>query len=405
MKKTKTILEINTTNYASTGNITLNIAKKAREEGYKVFTACKASKESFKYNYDNQIYIGYRYERILSSFLCSLTGLRDHFNIIGTYDFVRKIDKLDPDLIHLHVLHDDFINIGILFNYLKKKSIPVIWTFHDCNAITGKCPSFDMIGCHKWENCCNRCPQLNKHPKSYIDVTEYIWKKKKRLFTSLKSLTIITPSNWLYENVKKSYFSDFPIRVINNGINLDIFKPIESNIKNQYNIQDKFLILGIANVWGKEKGLDVFIKLSKQLPQKYQIMLVGTNEAVDKLLPENIISIHRTYNQNELVKIYSAADIFVNTTREDNFPTVNIEALACGTPVLTFNTGGSPEIIDTSCGSVVEKNDIDSLISEIKRICDEKPYSENACIHRAEQFDMNDAFGRYIDLYREILDD
>ena len=161
--------------------------------------------------------------------------------------------------------------------------------------------------------------------------------------------------------------------------------------------------MGIANVWGERKGLDVFIELAKRLPDDYKIVMVGTNDAVDALLPNNILSIHRTYNQEELIKIYSAADVFVNPTREDNFPTVNIESLACGTPVITFNTGGSPEIIDDTCGTVVEKDDVDSLIKEINRVCTKMPYSKKTCTDRAKKYDMNIAFNQYIQLYKSLL--
>ena len=400
----KTIIEINTVNYASTGNIVLNIAKKARESGFNVYTCCKSSKESFKYKYENQLFIGNRYERILSSVLCTVTGLRDHFNIFGTYSFIKKIDKLNPDLIHLHVLHDDFINISILFNYLKNKNIPVIWTFHDCNALTGKCPSFEMIGCYKWQNGCHNCPQLNKHPKALIDRTRYVWNKKRKLFNSLSELTITTPSNWLFQTVKKSYFSNYPINIISNGIDLNTFKPTENNIKEKYDIKDKYLVLGVANYWGKEKGLDVFIELSKILPDKYRIMLVGTNDQIDKLLPESIISIHRTYDQKDLVRIYTAADVFFNPTREDIFGLVNVEAQACGTPVLVFNTGGCPETVSEESGIVLTDRSINNIKSVIIKTCENKLFSKSACIKQAQRFDKDRIFNEYINLYKAKLD-
>ena len=400
----KTILEINTTNYASTGNIMLNIARKAKEEGFNVYTACKASKESFKYYYENQIIIGYRFERVISAILCSLTGLRDHFNIFGTYAFIREIKKINPDLIHLHVLHDDFVNTKILFRYLAKLDKPIVWTFHDCCAFTGKCPYFDMVKCDKWKDGCFNCPQLHIEAKSYFfDTTKHIWNQRKKSFTSIKSLHIVTPSEWLRNFVKSSFFKNYRTSIFNNGIDLSKFKPTTSNFRKDHNLSDKKIVLGIANVWGERKGLDVFIELAKRLPDDYKIVMVGTNDTIDTLLPDNILSIHRTYNQEELIKIYSAADVFVNPTREENFPTVNIESLACGTPVITFNTGGSPEIIDDTCGVVVEKDDIDGLIEEIKRVCTKTPYSEKACTDRAKRYDMNIAFDQYIQLYKSLL--
>ena len=400
----KTIVEINSTNYASTGNITLNIAKQARLNGYNVYTCCKASKESYKYNYENQIIIGYRLERILSAILNTITGLRDYNNIFSTYSFINKLKKIKPDLIHLHVLHDDFINTRIFFNYLSKANIPVIWTFHDCTAFTGKCPCFDIVECNKWQDGCYNCPQLKIEAKSlFFDTTNHIWHKRKKEFTSIKNMTIVTPSNWLQGLCKLSFFKNYPCKVINNGINLDIFKPIENTIKKDYKIENKYLILGVANVWGERKGLDVFIELANRLPNNYQIILVGTNDDVDKLLPDNIISIHRTYNQEELVKLYSAANVFVNPTRDENFPTVNIESLACGTPVITFKTGGSPEIIDKTCGIVVNKNDIDNLERQIINVCTNKLFTTKDCLNRAQQFNMENKFKEYIDLYNQLL--
>lgn len=399
----KRIVEINTTNYASTGNIMLNIAKLARNKGYDVYTCCKASKESFKYQYDNQIYIGYRSERILSSFLASLTGLRDHFNILGTLKFIKELKKIKPDLIHLHVLHDDFINIKLLFKYLSSLNIPVIWTLHDCNPITGKCPGFEIVNCDKWKTGCYECPQLKAHPCSKIDVTNYIWATKKKFFNLVKYLTIVSPSIWLSNIVKESYLKNHESIVINNGVDLEAYKNIPSNFKEKHNLNNKFVVLGVANVWNKAKGIDTFIKLAEMLTDEYQIVLVGTNDEIDKLLPKNILSIHRTYNKKELVEIYSASDVFVNPTRQEVFGMVNVEALACGTPVITYNTGGSVETIDEKCGFVVEKDNVDLLKEQIINVCQNKPFNQQDCINRAKQFDMNIIFEKYINLYDQKL--
>ena len=400
----KTILEINTTNYASTGNIMLNIAKLARNEGFKAYTASKISKEGKKHSCDNHIFIGFWLDRVISEELAYITGLRGYFNIINTKIFLKQIDKIKPDLIHLHVLHDSFINLNMLFKYINLHNIPVIWTFHDCEAFTGECPYFDLVSCNKWKNGCNHCPQTKIVPKSLLfDTTELIWNKKKKLFTSVSNMRIVTCSKWLADLTKESFFKKYDIKVLNNGINLSVFKPTDSDFRDRYKLQNKYIILGVSNRWSYRKGLDVFISLAKKLDENYQIVLVGTNDKIDKTLPSNIISIHRTYNQEDLAKIYSSADLFVNPTREENFPTVNIESIACGTPVLTYNTGGSPEIIDEKSGFVVEKNDFNNLYKEIIRICENKPYSDQDCISRSKKFDMNNIFKGYVDLYKEVL--
>ena len=400
----KTILEINGINYSSTGTITLNIARQLREKGYKVYTACKNSRVGQKFQYEDQIYIGSRFERVISERLASLTGLKDHFNILNTISFINTIKKIKPDLIHMHLLHDSYLNLNMFFKYLKKANIPIIWTFHDCWPFTGQCSYFDVVECDKWKTGCHNCPQTNLYPSTYfVDNTRNLWKEKRKWFTGLKNMTIVTPSIWLKKHVGNSFMKDYPIRVIYNGINLDVFKPVESDFRQKYHLEDKHILLGVSYGWSHTKGFDVFIDLASKLPDNYKIVLVGGNDKTDELLPDNVLSIHKTYNQQELVEIYSAADLFVNPTRQDNFPTVNIEALACGLPVVAYRTGGCPEIINEKCGSIVDRNDVDGLCKEIMRICEEKPFKKQDCITRAHEYDMKDKYHEYVMLIEEIL--
>ena len=226
-----------------------------------------------------------------------------------------------------------------------------------------------------------------------------LYERKKQLLSGL-DLTIITPSQWLADLVKQSFLKEYPVKVIHNGIDLSVFRPTPSDFREKYHIpEDKFVLLGVAFGWGRRKGLDVFVELSRRLdPEKYQIVLVGTDDAVDKNLPENILSIHRTQNQQELAEVYTAADLFVNPTREDNYPTVNMEAIACGTPVVTFDTGGSPESVDEGTGVVVECDDVDAMEREISFIRRERPFAPEACCERAKQFDKNLRFQEYLNL-------
>lgn len=326
--------------------------------------------------------------------------------VFGNYGFNSKnatkrilaeLERINPDIVHLHNIHSHDCNLEMLFKYFKANRIKLFWTFHDCWAFTGYCPHFDMVGCNKWETGCFECPQ-RKGYSWFFDKSKKLYEKKKELFTGL-DLTIITPSKWLAGLVKKSYLKNYVVKVISNGIDLDVFKPTESNFREKNNLRDKHIVLGVAFGWGAKKGLDCFVELSKRLPENYQIVLVGTNDGVDKRLPSNIISIHRTQNQKELAEIYTAADVFVNCTREETYPTVNMESLACGTPVLTFKTGGSPEMIDETCGCVVEKNDVDALVRETLRICEEMPFSKQACLERAKTFSANERFIEYVELY------
>ena len=398
----KTIVEINSNNYASTGNIMLNIAKEARKQGFNVYTCCRNSRAGHKYKYEDQVYIGTWIDHVISDKLSYVFGLNGSFNVINTALFIRKLKQLKPDLIHIHSMCDNYLNIDMFYSYLRESNIPVIWTLHDNWAFTGRCAQFR---CEKWKTGCGNCPHLDFYPGSlFLDNTAKVWKKREKLFNSIKTMTIVTPSRWLSDLVRESLFKDnHPIRVINNGINLDVFKPTDSDFRKEHSLENKYMVLGVAYFWDQCKGLYAFIELSKRLPAKYKIVMVGTNDEVDKLLPDNIVSIHKTYNQEELVKIYSCADLFVNPTNDDNYPTVNMEAIACGTPVLTYDTGGCSEIIDKTCGSSVPTEDIDRLEKEIIRICETKPYSKQACLKHAKSFDTGTKYQEYIDLYKEIL--
>lgn len=333
-----------------------------------------------------------------------LTGIEGGFSHFATRRFLQKIKTFKPDIIHLHNLHGSYINIPMLFKFIKKNHVRIVWTLHDCWTFTGHCPHFKMVGCDKWKTRCYKCLQYREYPHSLFDNSKRMYRLKKKWFTGVKDMTIVTPSEWLAGLVKQSFLKDYPVKVINNGIDLNVFRPRESDFRKKYGIpENKYLLLGVAFDWGVRKGLDIFIELFKRLPQEqFQIILVGTNKNIDKRLPKGVISIHRTQNQAELAEIYTAADIFVNPTREDNYPTVNMEAIACGTPVITFDTGGSPECIDKTCGAVVPCGDVETLEKEILRICKQKIYTREDCVKRAKAFDQNEKYEEYVSLYKSF---
>ena len=265
------------------------------------------------------------------------TGFNGCCSYFATRKLIKIIKNFNPDIIHLHNLHNAYINIPLLLKYIKVNNIPTVWTLHDCWSFTGHCPHFMYEKCVKWKSGCYNCPRYKEYPKSFLDNSKTMFKLKKKWFLDIPNLTIVTPSIWLKNMVKESYLKDYNCQVINNGINIEVFKPIESNFRKDYNIRDNVkMLLGVSIGWNTRKGLDVFIELAKQLDSSYQIVLVGTNENIDKQLPSNIISIHRTNNQTELAKIYTAADLFINPTREDTYPTVNMEAIAVS-QVITLN--------------------------------------------------------------------
>ncbi len=393
------LAEINSVFFGSTGNIMLKTAKVARENGIEAYCYVPAQ-ENMKpiegLRYFGNIYLRKISKKIAFYAFAGRTTQYDTLKLLG------MINQIKPDIIHLHNLHNETVNLRLLFNYIKKHNISVIWTLHDCWSFTGHCPYFDMTECNKWKTGCHACPQYRDYPQSKFDNSKRLWKLKKKWFTGIKDMTIITPSKWLANLVKQSYLSEYTVKVINNGIDLSVFQPTTSDFRKKYNIENKYIVLGVAFGWGKRKGFDVFIELASRLDDKYQIVLVGTDENADIKLPHNIISIHRTQNQTELAQIYTAADVFFNPTREDNYPTVNMESIACGTPVITFNTGGSPECINENTGIVIPQNDIDAAEKAIKKVCEDKPFTEEMCLEKANSFDMNSKFMEYIELYQHI---
>lgn len=327
--------------------------------------------------------------------------------ILGNYGFnsqvetkriIAELERLSPSVVLMHNLHGHDCDLDMLFSYFRKKQTKLIWTFHDCWAFTAYCTYFTFDHCDRWKNGCHHCTQRKQY-SWFFDRSKMLYERKKQLLSGL-DLTIITPSQWLADLVKQSFLKEYPVKVIHNGIDLSVFRPTPSDFREKYHIpEDKFVLLGVAFGWGRRKGLDVFVELSRRLdPEKYQIVLVGTDDAVDKNLPENILSIHRTQNQQELAEVYTAADLFVNPTREDNYPTVNMEAIACGTPVVTFDTGGSPESVDEGTGVVVDCDDVDALEQEIIRIFHISPFDTDNCIRKAKSFDGAARFEEYLNL-------
>lgn len=375
------------------------LADAVAEEGQ---TLCTAGFTWKKANRPDFVMTSNVFEKTLHTYLARVTGRIGCFSYFATKRLLKKMEQFRPSVIHLHNLHGWFINLPMLFQYIKKNNIPVVWTLHDCWSFTGHCPHFDMIGCEKYQTGCHDCPLYRAYPQTWFDYSEAMYRKKKEWFTGVENLTIVTPSKWLAEKLNGSFLRDYEVRVINNAVDRSVFKPGAGDIRQRYGLDGKYVVLGVAYAWDAKKGLDVMIRLSEKLGSDYKIVLVGTDEHVDAGLSENIISIHRTQNQQELAELYSAADVFINPTREDTFPTVNMEALACGTPVVTFRTGGSPEIIDDTCGIVVPKNDEMALEYAVRKVCQESPFPPEACLRRAGQFTEERFIAQYLELYEQV---
>lgn len=402
----KKLVQINVvSNTGSTGRIMENIGKLAISNGWKSYVAFgRASNKSDS----NEIIIGKphdKYINVLNSRIFDNHG----FNAKkATNNLVKQLEVIEPDIIHLHNIHGYYINIEILFKYLSFTKIPVVWTLHDCWSFTGHCSNFEAIDCKKWINECNTCPQLHTYPKSYVkDNSKVNFHKKEKIFNSINNLTIVPVSNWLVELLSKSYLKNNNIQLIHNGIDQKMFKPRNTNkISAKYNLNDKFIILGVAGIWNGFKGLNDFISLNSSLSENEQIVLIGLNETQIDKLPKGIIGIPKTESIDELAELYTLADVYVNLTYEDTFPTTNLEALACGTPVITYNTGGSPEAIDAQTGFIIPVGNISYLLEKIKVIQQVKTESySNYCIKRAKLlFDSVDRNREYLNLYSKLLD-
>jgi len=398
------ILQINTVyGIGSTGRIVADIDKTLKEHGYEGYIA-------YGYDYKHARHVNsYCIESIpylkFSILLTRIFGKHGFYNKYVTKKLIKWIEVIKPDVIHLHNIHGHYINIELLFNYLKKINKPVVWTLHDCWSFTGYCAYFNMAECDKWENGCGGCKSLKDYPFTwFFDRSKESFKDKEKLFTSLNKMVIVTPSKWLADLAAQTFLNKYPIKVINNGINLDVFKPTDSDFRERYKLQDEKIILAMANGFGKRKGIQYIIELAKNLDSKYKIVLVGLEKKQINLVPKNCIRILKTANTVELAEIYSAANVFINPTLEDNFPTTNIEALACGTPVVTFKTGGSHESVDKTVGAVVERGNSEKLFESILNVCLKgKEYYESNCREKAiSMYSDKERYKDYIAIYHNF---
>lgn len=401
----KILFQINTVgNTGSHGQIAEAIGNLAIENGWISYIAYGRRPRASK---SKLIKIGTKWDIGMHVLQTRLFDRHGFASRRATKILIKRIKAIQPDIIHLHNIHGYYLNIELLFEYLSFANIPVIWTLHDCWPLTGHCSHFDFIGCNKWKTGCYQCPQKKEYPASFwIDRSRKNHHLKREFFTSVKNLTLVPVSQWLADIVGQSFLSKVPVKVIHNGININVFKPsTDSSFRTKYKLQDKFILLGIASVWTPRKGMKDFIELSKKLNSDYQIILVGLNQSQLNQLPQHMVGIAKTESIHELAEIYSSADVFINPTWEDNFPTTNLESLACGTPVVTYRTGGSPEAIDAETGIVVKKGDILGLLQAIQTLKEKGKNSYSlVCRERAERFyNKNERYMDYLKLYESIL--
>jgi putative colanic acid biosynthesis glycosyltransferase len=407
LKLMKTILQINTVlNSGPVGRIAEGIGQTAKENGWISYIAYGRNERKSE---SNSVKIGTSLDVNIHGLKSIIFDNHGFGSVKATRNFIKQITGINPDIIHLHNLHGYYINIRLLFDFLSGTDTPVVWTLHDCWPITGHCVYFDFVKCEKWKTGCFQCPQKNAYPRSlFIDRSRENYSKKKLLFTSVKNLSIVTVSNWLANIVRDSFLLEYPITVINNGINTSLFTPGKLNtVKSEYHLEGKLIILGVSNGWNYRKGLTDFLELSKYIESDIQIILIGLSNHQISSLPSNIIGLNRTENLQKLVQFYSAADIFISTSVEETFGLSIVEAMACGTPVIVYNTTACPEVVSETTGIVVEKNNISALLSAIKTIRNNgKEYYSRSCENRVKSlYDKKDRFLDYIKLYNNLLND
>lgn len=390
------VLQINSVcGIRSTGRICTDLAEVLEQNGHE----CKIAygRETVPEKYQKYAV------RIGSDFDVKLHALQSRiFDNAGfgsrraTEKFIEWVKEYDPDVIHLHNIHGYYINIEVLFNYLAKADKPVVWTLHDCWTFTGHCAHYSYVKCDKWKTGCYNCPQKKRYPSSLLlDASKQNWLKKKALFTSVKKMTLVTPSKWLANEVKQSFLGRYPIKVIPNGIDLNVFKPTLSDFREKNGLVGKKIILGVASAWGLKKGLNDFVELSKILDDNYKIVLVGLTEKQKRELPRNILGITCTNNVKELAEIYTAADVFLNPSREETMGLTTVEAMACGTPVVVSNCTAVPEVVGKSDGKILFNLSVNAMVSAMQEIFAKKYYP----LDNASSFERRKKYMSYIQLY------
>lgn len=399
------LLQINVTaNRGSTGRIAEQIGEKVIAADWESYIAygrdCGKSKSQL-------VKIGSRLGVMWHALMTRITDKHGLYSKIATHRLIRQIERINPNIIHLHNIHGYYINYKVLFDYLQRSNVPVVWTLHDCWSMTGHCSHFDSIKCDRWQEQCYDCPLQSTYPTSLVfDRSRENYIVKKRLFSGVKNLTVVPVSNWLAGVVANSYLNGKEVTVIHNGVDINMFTPLEKQqLETKYGLKGKRVVLGVASPWSDKKGLSDFIKLHSHLTDEYRIVLIGlTDEQINKM-PKAIVGISRTNDALELAEWYSLADAFVNLTYEDTYPTTNLEAISCGTPVVTYRTGGSPESVTTQIGRVVGQGDIEGAAKAIEELCaeDRVEVRKRCRDYAVKNFNKEDNYTAYLKLYENIL--
>ena len=394
------VLQINTVcGILSTGKICTDLAEVLKKNGYECEIAY--GREEVPESYQNAYRICNDMQVKIDAFKTRLFDNAGLNNKVATKKLIEWIKAYSPDIIHLHNIHGYYLNIKFLFDFLKKYGKPVVWTLHDCWSFTGHCVHFETIKCEKWKNGCGSCPKKNSYPQSmFFDFSRRNYNLKKKLFTSLENLTFITPSQWLADVTKQSFLGKYDINPIPNGVDLEVFKPTDSDFRRKYDLVNKKIVLGVASAWVKNKGIDEFVQLSKILPENFKVVIVGMKKEQAEKMPENILVIPRTTNITELAEIYTAADVFLNPSRFETMGLTTVEAMACGTPVVTSNCTAVPEVVTESSGIVCDNLEIETIKNAILKVLSSDYPNTRQDAQRYEKFAQ---YEKYLELYQSVL--
>jgi glycosyltransferase involved in cell wall biosynthesis len=401
------LLQINTVvNTGSTGRIAEDIGRRVINAGWESYIAY--GRKMYSSN-SNLVKIGNRFEQglhLLNTRIMDKHGLSSKRS---TIEFLRIVDDIQPDIIHLHNIHGYFLNYKILFEYLSSNNVPIVWTLHDCWSYTGHCAHYSFLGCERWKRQCYKCSGIKDYPKSLLrDRSRKNFEEKKDAFCSVDNMTIVPVSNWLAKEVSKSFLNKYRITPIHNGVNTDLFKPsteILMRLKDSYGLNGKFVILGVANGWSERKGLEEFKRLSRLIADNDVIILVGLKKSQIANLPSNVIGIEKTENVSQLAEFYSIADIYVSFSMEETFGLTIAESLSCATPVLVNNSTAMPELLSKCTGFVIEPGDLKSVINKIDIVkkFGKTHFSSQCRKHAINCFNMNDKYNEYLNLYNSLL--
>lgn len=407
----KRLLQINPVlrRNTSTGRIVQEIGELAMAHGWESYIAYSRGRDGMMPCKSQTVPVGGKMSVAWHGLMTRLFDRHGLASEQATRELVERMEDLQPDVIHLHNIHGYFLHYPTLFRYLAGIKIPVVWTIHDCWAYTGHCYYYSFAGCQKWKSGCGNCPQRRLFPTSWWkDRSAQNFADKRAAFTSLPKgrLTVVPVSGWMKDEMLQSFMGKCRFKVIHNGINLGVFAPYDDDeIRYKYHIYQEHVLLAVASIWCREKGWDDLMRLAAMLRKDEVLVMVGVTEEQRRQLPKNVVGICRTDNVDELAQLYSLAEVFLNPTWQDNYPTVNLEAIACGTPVVTYHTGGSIEAVTSRTGMVVEQGDVEAMLDAARTIIGRgKRFYQAPCRDYAlKHFDKDERYTDYLRLYDRLL--